>query len=118
MQTIGGTIKRLREARGLTQPELAALLEVAATTLSRWETGKVQAPSRAHLRRLCEVLQVSREELQGLPSASPERRADQLQPLRDAIRTVQAAGDAALEEFIRQVIEYVERRWPRLGGQK
>lgn len=36
----GTSIKRLREGKGLTQADLAALLDVSDKTVSKWETGK------------------------------------------------------------------------------
>ena len=36
----GATIKGLREARGLTQAELAGKIDVSSKTVSKWETGK------------------------------------------------------------------------------
>lgn len=36
----GETIKRLREARGLTQARLAEVLQVSGKTVSKWETGR------------------------------------------------------------------------------
>lgn len=35
----GTTIRNLREARGLTQAELADRLDVSSKTISKWETG-------------------------------------------------------------------------------
>ena len=35
----GATIKGLREKRGLTQAQLAALLNVSDKAVSKWETG-------------------------------------------------------------------------------
>ena len=35
----GSTIKHLREARKLTQAELAAKIDVSHKTVSKWETG-------------------------------------------------------------------------------
>ena len=36
----GSTIRQLREAKGLTQAELAGMLSVSAKTISKWETAK------------------------------------------------------------------------------
>ena len=36
----GSTIRRLREARGLTQAGLAKLLDVSDKAVSKWETAK------------------------------------------------------------------------------
>ena len=35
----GAAVKRLREARGLTQAELAGKIDVSSKTVSKWETG-------------------------------------------------------------------------------
>ena len=35
----GAAIRRLREARGLTQAQLAERIEVSGKTVSKWETG-------------------------------------------------------------------------------
>ena len=35
----GAAVKGLREARGLTQAELAARIDVSSKTVSKWETG-------------------------------------------------------------------------------
>ena len=36
----GAAIRSLREAKGLTQEELAARIHVSAKTVSKWETGR------------------------------------------------------------------------------
>ena len=40
-------IRDLREDKGLSQHELAAMLHVSQTTYSRYETGKLDIPSQA-----------------------------------------------------------------------
>lgn len=37
-------IRRLRQALGMTQVQLAALLDVHKATIKRWETGKTRVP--------------------------------------------------------------------------
>lgn len=56
----GATIKRLREARGLTQPELATLVGVGARTIGNWERDETIPKNR--LGRLEEVLGVTRDQ--------------------------------------------------------
>lgn len=41
---LGGMLKRLREADGRTQSDVAALLHVATNTVSRYETGRYRIP--------------------------------------------------------------------------
>lgn len=63
----GSTIRLLREAKGLTQAELAGKLAVSAKTISKWETAK-GLPDISLLEPLAAALGVSVLELmQGEP---------------------------------------------------
>jgi transcriptional regulator with XRE-family HTH domain len=57
-----GRIRELRRARFLTQGELAAQVGVSLQAVQGWEAGKYQ-PRLRHLKRLCEALGVTPEEL-------------------------------------------------------
>ena len=50
-------IRALREAKGLSQTELAEALGVDQTTISAWENGKAE-PTLFNLRRLADLLGV------------------------------------------------------------
>lgn len=56
------TIRQLREAKGLTQKQLAAQLSVSDKTISKWETGR-GLPDIGILMELAAVLGVSVQEL-------------------------------------------------------
>ena len=58
----GGTIRRLREARGLTQEELAGRIHVSGKAVSKWETGQ-GLPDISLLEPLAAALAVSVQEL-------------------------------------------------------
>lgn len=58
----GGVIRQLREARGMTQGELAELLGVSNKAVSKWETGK-GLPDISLLQPLAQALGVSLIEL-------------------------------------------------------
>ena len=57
-------LRRLREAAGLTQVELSAMVGVTQTALSAWELGTAM-PSVNNLLRLCAALDTSPAELLG-----------------------------------------------------
>ena len=57
---IGRTIAHLREEKGFSQKELAELIPVNQSNLSRWENG-LTIPSLQQLERTCEVLGISLE---------------------------------------------------------
>jgi transcriptional regulator with XRE-family HTH domain len=59
MQTMDGTIKRLRVRRGLTQVELAKRAGIARGYLAQLEAGHKRAPSVAVLEKLARALRVN-----------------------------------------------------------
>lgn len=74
----GSTIRLLREAKGLTQAELAGKLAVSAKTISKWETAK-GLPDISLLEPLAAALGVSVLELmQGEPVVNRNRAANLL----------------------------------------
>ena len=74
----GNTIRLLREAKGLTQAELARQLLVSAKTVSKWETAK-GLPDISLLEPLAAALGVSVLELmQGEPVVNRNRAANLL----------------------------------------
>ncbi len=59
---IGKKIVICREKKGLSQKNLANLIPISQSTLSRWEKG-VAVPSIQHLNRICDVLEVPIENI-------------------------------------------------------
>ena len=58
MADFGKNLSQLRQARKLTQLQLAGLVDVQPRLISRWETGETK-PQFDHVVRLAEVLEVS-----------------------------------------------------------
>jgi transcriptional regulator with XRE-family HTH domain len=69
---LGYAIRRAREKRGLTPPQLAERLGVARGTINEWESAK-SVPSMLYLGPLCSVLDVDPRLFADLPPepASP-----------------------------------------------
>lgn len=63
--TLGARIRRLREARGLSQQALAVACGVSVSQVFRWESDRSE-PYASSLRALARVLEVSLDELLGL----------------------------------------------------
>lgn len=57
-------LKQLREAMGMTQKQIAEMLDTTQQTFARWESGKAE-PSIAHLKDLAVILRTSVDELLG-----------------------------------------------------
>lgn len=89
----GGTLlARLRRSRGLTQPELAALVGVSKTTIWKWENGAA-SPRRLMALRL--------EEMFGTNAFAPQPAA------RSAPAPSASPDDASLEAIIRSSKERI-----------
>lgn len=56
------SMKELRERRGLTQAQIADLLNVDKSSVSKWESGD-STPLRKYRRKLCELLGCTEAEL-------------------------------------------------------
>ncbi|MBU0620079.1 helix-turn-helix domain-containing protein, partial [Patescibacteria group bacterium] len=56
-------VKRLREAKGLSQEKLARLADVANNTLIKMETGKNKNPTLETLKKVAKALEVSVNDL-------------------------------------------------------
>ena len=63
MSNIQKTLRKLREAKGLSQEKLARLADVANNTIIKIEAGKNQNPTLDTLKKISRALGVSVDEL-------------------------------------------------------
>ena len=68
--TIGERIAALRRAAGLSQEQMAEMLEVSRQAVSKWETGQT-LPEADRIPRICALFSVSADELLGLEVRMP-----------------------------------------------
>lgn len=62
-QNLANNIKKLREAKGLSQEKLARLADVANNTLIKMESGENQNPTLDTLKKVAKALNVSVDDL-------------------------------------------------------
>jgi len=62
-QNLSKNVKRLREAKGLSQEKLARLADVANNTLIKMETGENKNPTLESLKKVAKALEVSVDDL-------------------------------------------------------
>lgn len=62
-QNLAKNVKRLREAKGLSQEKLARLADVANNTLIKMETGENKNPTLETLKKVAQALEVSVDDL-------------------------------------------------------
>lgn len=63
MSNIAQNLKKLREAKGLSQEKLARLADVANNTIVKIESGKNSNPTLDTVKKIAEVLDVSIDDL-------------------------------------------------------
>ena len=63
MSTITKNLRKLREAKGLSQEKLARLSDVANNTIIKIEAGKNQNPTLETLKKVAQALGVSVDDL-------------------------------------------------------
>lgn len=67
MNNFSTNLKELRENKGLTQREIASLLDISQVTYCNWENDKTE-PDLNNLIRLCKFFMVSTDYLLGIES--------------------------------------------------
>jgi transcriptional regulator with XRE-family HTH domain len=107
-RAIGSRIARLRNARGWSQPILAAKADVETTTISRIETG-ARAASTPMLLRLAALFDVP---LSQLLDESPTVPNDDEAALVSAWRLLGPSSRAAVLSIVRELARSAERLHP------
>ena len=62
-QNLSNNIKRLREAKGLSQEKLARLADVANNTLIKMESGENKNPTLETIKKVAKALEISVDDL-------------------------------------------------------
>ena len=90
--TLGEKLQTLRRSRGLSQEQLAEILEVSRQAVSKWENGD-SAPDLDRLRAICTYFDVTTDYLiwdepEDAPRGAEEARSRETQrkPLRETVR--------------------------------
>jgi transcriptional regulator with XRE-family HTH domain len=74
MQTLGQALRSARSARGLTQAEAAAEMQVLQSTVSRWEKDEQEPKRREDYEALAQFLSIPLTEVGALVGATAMRR--------------------------------------------
>jgi transcriptional regulator with XRE-family HTH domain len=105
---LGGRIRQLRQARGLTQQVLATAVGVEPETVSRVETGSV-AMSIANLGRVAQVLECSLADLFEVAApVPPSSLTDGEREVLRLFRTLDARGQAVVVDVARAVGRHLD----------
>ena len=102
-ETLGQRLARLRQARGLTQEQLADKAEVPVWSLRNWEIDRRRPRADAAL-RLARALRVTAEELFRATSSRPARAEARESP---GLRALKRAWERASKEERKLFLEFV-----------
>lgn len=95
-QLFGQSLKRLREARGLTQKALAERVDVTTTYVSMLECGRKEASPQV-LRAISDALKVPEECLTILGIQPPRRSKSMPEGMPETVKALQASIFALVE---------------------
>jgi transcriptional regulator with XRE-family HTH domain len=108
MSKFGERLRKLRQAKKLSQKQLAARVGINYTYLSKCESEKLDFapyPGEDLIRRLAVALDADEDELLFLAKKIPADIRERVLARPDAFRTLAALDDEALDEVIRQVAQ-------------
>ena len=102
----------LRKARGLTQQNLADLLDIQPRLVGRWEQGQGK-PQFDYLLRLADVLEVSLDQLlrgEGVGLPTPDIRNRKLKELCQRVDQLKSEDQAVICHFLDLAVRHDQLR--------
>jgi transcriptional regulator with XRE-family HTH domain len=105
-KTIGRALAHRRDARGLTQEQVAEILEIGTEAVSRMERG-ITRPTVQRLVELAEIYQCGIDELL---IASSTRISDQAELISQVLQTLPEADRAMVVDVVQKIAERLKDR--------
>lgn len=99
-------VRELREQRGLTQKELAELLEVSPSYVNKVERERLHFgdyPSAKFIHRLAEELEADEDELLLLADKVPDAIRQRIRERPDVFNAVAELDDKAMDQLLKQI---------------
>lgn len=113
-KNISKNIGKYREARGMSQKELAQRLGVVPSRISNWETG-ANCPTIDILFEVCEILSVSINDIYGVyPDSKLILQYDEKE-LIEKYRLLDAEAKEMVNSFLENAFKMSEERKPKEG---
>lgn len=106
-------LRQRREELGLSMRQLADILGVSESTVSRWESGYIAHMKRSMIVRLASALQISPLVIVGVEDQKHDGEADEavalLQQLRDEDRALLAVARNMTPEEVKVMTEFAKK---------
>ncbi|EMI15206.1 helix-turn-helix domain-containing protein [Bacillus safensis] len=100
-------LKRLRNQYDFNQSDLAALLNISKSNISKYESGDLE-PSLKTLIQLCKIFKVSMDELIGIPKSFISPRNDFIDDFKGINTSI---VDAKFQPYLEQFSETIYERF-------
>ena len=106
-------LRQRREELGLSMRQLADVLGVSESTVSRWESGYIAHMKRSMIARLASALQISPLVIVGVEDQKQDGETDEavtlLQQLRDEDRALLAVARNMTPEEVKVMTEFAKK---------
>jgi transcriptional regulator with XRE-family HTH domain len=111
---VGTAIADQRRTRGLTQAQLAEMIDLEQEAVSRWERG-TRVPTLHRLQQLSDALECSVDQLLQRGSTRPD---DQLAIVANALSGLDADERTLVVNFVQQFTEMLKAKNPTRGHRR
>jgi len=111
---VGESIAELRRAKGLTQAQLAEMIDLEQEAVSRWERG-TRVPTLHRLQQLSDALECSVDQLLQRGSKRPD---DQLANVANALNGLDADERALVVNFVQQFTDMLKAKHAGKGHRR
>ncbi len=111
---VGESIAELRRAKGLTQAQLAEMIDLEQEAVSRWERG-TRVPTLHRLQQLSDALECSVDQLLQRGSKRPD---DQLANVANALNGLDADERALAVNFVQQFTDMLKAKHAGKGHRR
>jgi HTH-type transcriptional regulator, cell division transcriptional repressor len=111
---VGESISVLRRAKGLTQAQLAEMIDLEQEAVSRWERG-TRVPTLHRLQQLSDALECSVDQLLQRGSKRPD---DQLANVANALNGLNADERALVVDFVQQFADMLKAKHAGKGHRR
>lgn len=105
MEKIAENLKARREDLGLTLDEVAALVGVNNSTVSRWERGDIQNMKRQYILNYARALRISPAVIMGWDTASSSGLTENEKKVLQALRSI---DPETRDAFVSRILVYYE----------
>lgn len=111
---VGESIAELRRAKGLTQAQLAEMIDLEQEAVSRWERG-TRVPTLHRLQQLSDALECSVDQLLQRGSKRPN---DQMANIADALNGLDTDERMLVVNFVQQFTDMLRSRHSTKGQRR